>query len=89
MNNNKLAEFLNSHKYNCENFNEEGNYDPNPYWFADEIIEFLNLHGVSKSFTVEQVVNELKENGKSSELHSRDRYKATEDLMKEIYNSKE
>lgn len=49
MNNEKLAEFLSNHKYNCENFNEEGNYDPNPYWLADEIVEFLNLQNVSES----------------------------------------
>lgn len=48
MNNDKLAEFLSKHKYNSENFNEEGNYDPSPYWLADEIVEFLDLQNVSQ-----------------------------------------
>jgi len=47
INEEKLAEFLEQHKRNAENFNEEGNYDPNPYWLAEEIVKLCNLQNVT------------------------------------------
>jgi hypothetical protein len=43
INEEKLAEFLEQHKRNPENFNEEGNYNPNSYWLAEEIVKFLQF----------------------------------------------
>ena len=49
MNEDKLAEFLAEHKRNCENFNSEGNYDPNPYWLAEEIVKLFAVPDVSNN----------------------------------------
>ncbi len=37
-----LVEFLINHKKDGANFNEEGNYDPNPYWLAEDIMKLFN-----------------------------------------------
>ena len=55
INEEKLAEFLAEHKRNPENFNEEGNYDPNPYWLAEEIVKFCNLQNVNGSFSADDM----------------------------------
>ena len=47
----KLAEFLTEHKNNPENFND-GNYDPNPYWLAEDIVKLFLNHNC-KSFKIE------------------------------------
>jgi hypothetical protein len=48
MNEDKLAEFLAEHKRNTENYND-GNYDPNPYWLAEEIVKLFAIPVVSGS----------------------------------------
>ncbi len=46
INEDKLAEFLEQHKRNPENFNNEGNYDPNPYWLAEDIVNLFAIFAV-------------------------------------------
>ena len=60
INENKLAEFLSEHKRNCENFNENGEYDPNPYWLAEEIVKLFSKSDVSSSDTITLTKEELK-----------------------------
>jgi hypothetical protein len=38
----KLVEFLEKHRRNPDNYDSEGYYEPNPYWLADELIEFFD-----------------------------------------------
>ena len=37
----KIAELLTDNKKNVDYFNEHGEYDPNPFWLAEEIVKLM------------------------------------------------
>ncbi len=45
----ELIELLKANKKDSGNFNEYGEYDPNPYWLADEIVKLCNIPLVMES----------------------------------------
>lgn len=42
----EIIELLKNNKQNVDYFNEHGEYDPNPYWLADELVKLFSLHHV-------------------------------------------
>lgn len=45
----QLIELLKNNKKDVDYFDNNGNYDPNPYWLADEIVKLFTIPIVTNS----------------------------------------